>query len=204
MTGVATEVNDLTALEATAGEPDRRWAAPGRRSSARHLDRAHVRSAHHPGCGGIRLSSARAGPATPGRVPRGEVRPAARTGRRWRAARASMFFRPCPRCARRGRRADPVIDDPQDHLVGHDHLDLDSGRLRVTGDVAERFAQRGEELDGDVVIDAAVDRAVEEASRFEPERAQPPRDRLRARGPEARRPTERETLPARRSPNGCA
>ena len=43
-------------------------------------------------------------------------------------------------------------------------------RPGVAGDVAERLAQRGEELDGEVVADAAVDRPVEEAPRLEPER----------------------------------
>jgi two-component system response regulator DevR len=70
----------------------------------------------------------------------------------------------------RGRGADPVIHHPQHHLVGHHHFDTHTRRPRVTGDVAERFAQRGEELGGEIVTHPAVDRSVEEAPRFEPER----------------------------------
>ena len=73
------------------------------------------------------------------------------------------------RCVR-GRGADAVIDDPQDDVIGHHHLDLHERRPGVTGDVAECFAQRGEELGGDIVTHAAVDRTVEEAPGFEPRR----------------------------------
>ena len=96
----------------------------------------------------------------------------------------------------RGRRADPVIDHPQHHLVGHDHLDLHPRRLGVTGDVAQRFAQRREELGGEIVADAAVDRTVEEASRFEPERASGLPTECQHTVSQTVHPTTAETTPA--------
>ena len=126
------------------------------------------------------------------------VRGPARSSNRppWRAARASMFFRPCPRGAPGSRGADPVIDHPQHHLVGHDHLDVHTRRVRVTGDVGERFAQRREELGGEVVTDAAVDRTVEEASRFEPERPSGLATECQHTGLADRHPRTPETIPA--------
>ena len=82
-----------------------------------------------------------------------------------------MFFRPCPRGASGAGGPIPSSTTRNTTCVGHDHLDVDACRLRVTGDVAERLAQRREELGGEVVVDAAVDRSVEEAARLEPERA---------------------------------
>ena len=82
----------------------------------------------------------------------------------------------------RGWRADPVVDHPQHHPVRHDQLDVHLRRLGVTGDVAQRFAQRREELGGEIVSDGAVDGTIKETPRFEPERARglPPKCQHRA------------------------
>ena len=78
-----------------------------------------------------------------------------------------MFDQTVPSRARLARRSYPVVDHAQAHVVVNAHLDVDSGCPGVTGHVAERLSQGGQELGGHPVVDAGVQGPVQQHPRLE-------------------------------------
>ena len=104
-------------------------------------------------------------------VPRGSAGPNWNDPpRRW--ALDSMLSRPCPRLVV-ARRPDAIVGHPQHQLCsvarvdGHDHID--AARLSVPRDVAQRLAERREQVAGQRLGCQRVDLSLEQHGRLEPQ-----------------------------------